>query len=158
MKYLMPLYLILFTLGTTMAQESVRDTLSSETFLPKLYNHDKRVFLLFSPSKKDNRYEEQMNILLSNRDILTEAGVALYKIFPKEGLTPLNKNLATANVLKMRQQFNIEKNEFAFMYVTVNGTVQMKQKEVIDIESLLTVLDTTTYFSPAYEFKPNEYR
>jgi hypothetical protein len=130
----------------------VPDTLGKDSFLPKLYNQDKRIFLLFSPSNQDERYEKQMNILLENRDVLTRAGVALYKLFPEEGLTPLNKRLVTANVLKLRQQFNIEEDDFALMYVTVNGAVQMREEEVVGIKSLLTVIDTTTYYRPEFEF------
>lgn len=130
----------------------VQDTVGEESFLPKLYNHEKRIFLLFSPSPKDERYEEQMNILLQNRDVLTRAGVALFKLFPEEGLNPLNKSLVTANVLKLRQQFNINEEDFALMYVTVNGDVQMRQENVTGIETLLTVIDTTTYYRPDFEY------
>ncbi len=132
----------------------VPDTVGDESFLPKLFNQDKRIFLLFSPSQKYEQYEQQMNILLKNRKLLTKAGVALYKLYPKEGLSPLNKRLATANVLKLRQQFDIEEDDFALMYVTVNGTVKMRQEEVVGIEDLLIVIDTTTYFQPEYEFRP----
>jgi len=157
MKYYLAIFLLFSTFGSIIAQNDAQDLQGNETFLPKLYNHEKRIFLLFSPSKKDDRYEKQMSILLQNRDVLTEAGVALYKIFPKEGLTPLNKHLATANVLKMRQQFNVEDNDFALMYVTVKGAVQMRQEDVTDIERLLTVIDTTTYVRPDYQFSPNDY-
>lgn len=145
---------ILFFFSITKSFSQVPDTVGNNSFLPKLYNHEKRIFLLFSPSTEDNRYEEQMKILLNNQDLLTRAGVALYKLFPEEGLTPLNKRLATANVLKLRQQFDIEDDAFALMYVTVGGDVQMREEKVTGIKKLLTVIDTTTYYRPDYEFEP----
>jgi len=146
------LFIIFILSSYNFGNAQVPDTLGEDSFLPKLYNQDKRVFLLFSPSNQDERYEKQMDVLLENRDVLTRAGVALYKLFPEEGLTPLNKRLATANVLKLRQQFSIEEDDFALMYVTVNGAVQMREEEVVGIKNLLTVIDTTTYYRPEFEF------
>ena len=128
----------------------------TETFLPKLFNHEKRIFLIFSPSPDDNRYEKQMNVLIENQEVLTRAEVALYKLFEEDGYNANNQRIVTAQVLKLRQQFDIADEEFALMYVTVNGQVQMKRNQLSTITEILTLLDTTEFYRPEYQFNLDE--
>lgn len=143
------LFLMIFIFFTGMAKgQTVEDSI----FIPKLFNNDQRILLLFSPSKDNTQYQKQLQILLDNRQRLMKREVALYKLYKEEGLNPENKYLATAHVLKLRDQFGIEENEFAFLYVGMDANVKMKRNEVTSIETLLTVLDTTRFLQPEYEF------
>ncbi|MGK7393799.1 MAG: DUF4174 domain-containing protein [Candidatus Cyclobacteriaceae bacterium M3_2C_046] len=123
----------------------------SESFLPKLFYNDDRILVMFSPSPENSKYEKQLQIMLDHKEPLLDRQVALYKIYPREGLNAENERLATANVLKLRQQFKIEDDQFALLFVGVNGEVKFETYEVINIDPLLTVLDTTTYENPTLE-------
>ena len=141
-------FIIFFLCFNFLKGQAVEDSI----FIPKLFRNDQRILLLFSPSKTNTKYQKQLEILLKNKEKLIKREVALYKLYKEEGLNPENKYLASAHVLKLRDQFGIEEDEFAFLYVGMNANVKMRRNKVTPIETLITILDTTRFVSPEYEF------
>lgn len=141
--------LISFFLIATMQSVIAQDP--DDSFIPKLFHNEDRIFLLFSPSVENTQYQQQMNVLIDNQDYLEEREVALYKLFEREGYNPENKSLVSAHVLQLREHFDIQDDQFALLYVTVNGVVQMRKETVVNIETITEVLNSTLHLQPEYE-------
>ncbi|MFK7772052.1 MAG: DUF4174 domain-containing protein [Saprospiraceae bacterium] len=100
-----------------------------------------RVILLFAPSFQNENLQQQLKIFQKDEEGLTDRKLIVYQITPdeikKEGEV-LNEN---SEVKSWFKKFNINKNEFTFILIGLDGGEKMRNSEVVSIDKLFSKID-----------------
>jgi hypothetical protein len=100
-----------------------------------------RPLLVFSPGGKTANYLAQARALAGARAGLEERQVVVYHIFADGGLAPGGTPLPQAQVLALRQQFQVATGEFCAVLVGKDGGEKFRSAAPILAEHLFGIID-----------------
>ena len=102
---------------------------------------ENRVILLFAPDFQNQTLKQQLGFFQKNKKGLADRKLIVYQI-TREEVKKDGKLLKENSVLSSSfNQFKVNKNEFTFILIGLDGGEKMRSSEVISREKLLSKID-----------------
>lgn len=102
---------------------------------------ENRVILLFAPDFQNQTLIQQLGFFQKNKKGLADRKLIVYQI-TREEVKKDGKLLKENSVLSSSfNQFKVNKNEFTFILIGLDGGEKMRSSEVISREKLLSKID-----------------
>ncbi len=105
------------------------------------YRWKNRVLLVISQNSNSISFEEQMNLLRSNRNDLEERDLVVLAILPDEYAVGLNEMIPWIKGNEVFLKYSQREVPFKVILIGLDGGVKISQNEPISIETLKEVID-----------------
>jgi hypothetical protein len=103
---------------------------------------DKRVVLVISDNRKDNRVIDQLNEFRSNIAGMEERKLVVNQLLPGKWNNGLNSpSVWNESDNKLYQRYNSDNTEFAIILIGLDGGVKFRDKEPVTCKELFAVID-----------------
>jgi Domain of unknown function (DUF4174) len=106
----------------------------------KQYQWKNRLLLVFAPSPKDAQYQEQLE-LLSNDDELLERDLVMFHIFAMGSGFAGETRLSKEDVVQLQEKFKVETRAFTIVLIGKDGTEKQRWNEPVKSKSLFALVD-----------------
>lgn len=104
------------------------------------YQWKNRVVLVFAPSPEDEVYQEQLEHL-SNDNELLERDLIVFHVFGKQGGFADEHRLTEEDSATLRKKFGLETSVFATVLVGKDGTEKVRWQRPVESAELYSVID-----------------
>jgi hypothetical protein len=99
-----------------------------------------RIMLVFTPSPEDEQYQEQLEHLGNEQEIL-ERDLVLFHIFGEQGGFASETRLGEKDSEALRQQFHVDKTSFTVVLLGKDGTEKQRWAEPVESSELFALID-----------------
>lgn len=114
---------------------------SGATFSLGEYEGEKRLLLIFAPSKKSPSYEEQTDLLEGEEDRFAERDLLLGRILDQGRSSLADRSLSPEEVAALRTRFGLEGSTFRIVLVGKDGTVKRRDDAPLKPEAIYRAMD-----------------
>lgn len=104
------------------------------------YQWKNRVVLVFAPSPEDEQYQEQLEYLSNENEIL-ERDLILFHVFGAQGGFAGETRLSDEESTELRKTFNVGKSDFAVVLVGKDGTEKRRWQKPVESSELFALID-----------------
>ncbi|PIG92408.1 DUF4174 domain-containing protein [Gloeocapsopsis sp. IPPAS B-1203] len=106
----------------------------------KSYQWKNRLLLVAAPSENTPEYQQQMQLFSDQTAEFADRDLLLIELF-SQGTSRINgKNVDSADVTQIKQQFNIS-NEFSVVLIGKDGTVKRRETTPIEPTAIFQKID-----------------
>jgi hypothetical protein len=108
--------------------------------LLETYQRKNRVILVFAPSPENEHYQQQLEHLSNEQEIL-ERDLVLFHIFEEQDSLAGENRLSEKDSEELRQQLNVDKTNFAVVLFGKDGTEKQRWTEPVKSSELFALID-----------------
>jgi hypothetical protein len=112
---------------------------SSQTFDP--FEGDKRLFLVFSPSEVDDRFDGQLLCMNDYKEGFVERDLVLYEIFEKGMSRVAGEPLSQVDADSLRMRYGVGAGEYVAVLVGKDGTEKARWNDPVPPGELFRQVD-----------------
>jgi hypothetical protein len=112
---------------------------SSQTFDP--FEGEKRLFLVFSPTEEDDRFDGQLLCMNDYKEGFVERDLVLYEIFEQGESRVAGEPLSQVDADSLRMRFGIGSGEYVAVLVGKDGTEKTRWMEPVPPGELFRRVD-----------------
>jgi hypothetical protein len=105
-----------------------------------IYNY--RLLLIFTPRQDLPVYQQEEEMYVNQVEGLAARDVKVYRLFPRSGLNPDNRQLNSAQVFTLRNEYQVADNEFVNILVDKDGEEKFRKKGILPPRDLFAIIDT----------------
>ena len=102
---------------------------------------ENRVILLFAPDFQNQTLKQQLGFFQKNKKGLADRKLIVYQITREEVKKDGKLLKENSELSSSFNQFKVNKNEFTFILIGLDGGEKMRSSEVISREKLLSKID-----------------
>jgi hypothetical protein len=106
----------------------------------KQYQWKNRLLLVFAPSPEDTLYQEQLEHV-SNDDELLERDLVLFHIFFSQSGFAGEMRLSEEDVVQLQEKFKVGSRDFTLILIGKDGTEKQRWDKPVKSESLFALID-----------------
>lgn len=114
---------------------------SGATFSLGEYEGEKRLLLIFAPSKKSPSYEEQTDLLQGEEDRFEKRDLLLGDILDQGRSSVADRSLSAEEAAALRTRLGLEGGTFCVVLVGKDGTVIRRDDTPLKPEAIYRALD-----------------
>ncbi len=104
------------------------------------YQWKNRLLLVFAPSPEDELYQQQLEHL-SNEDEILERDLIIFHIFGEQGGFAAETRLSEEESSALRKMFGIDRKTFAVVLIGKDGAEKCRWQEPVESPELFTLID-----------------
>ncbi|MFK8008369.1 MAG: DUF4174 domain-containing protein [Saprospiraceae bacterium] len=102
---------------------------------------ENRVILIFASDFQNQKLKQQLDFFQKEKKGLADRKLIVYQITPDK-IKRDGKNLVEKSELRNElEKFKIEKNDFTFILIGLDGGKKMRSSEVVSIQKLFSKID-----------------
>lgn len=116
--------------------------MSTNLYSQKIVSHkwQNRLLLIIADDTSNVNFQKQITHLTKNKKNLVERKLLIYKIFPNQHIKGLKNNeIVSSNHLY--KKYNPKSVSFKVVLIGLDGSVKLKQTEIITVEKLNGIID-----------------
>jgi hypothetical protein len=106
----------------------------------KQYQWKNRLLVVFAPSPEDAHYQEQLE-QLSNNDELLERDLIAFHVFDGDSGFAGEVRLSEEDVVQLQEKFKVETRAFTLVLIGKDGTEKQRWDRAIQGENLFALID-----------------
>ena len=104
------------------------------------YRWTNRLLLVFSEDNTTTDYQQQLSIFQSDQMGMADRDLLYFRIFPDEGYNPDNDALTSAQVIALRERFDVGTG-FTVILIGKDGGEKLTQHKSLSLEQLYGTID-----------------
>ena len=102
---------------------------------------ENRVVLLFTPNFQNQELKRQLDFFQKNQKGVIDRKLIIYQITPDEVKKAGKFLKEISEISSWLKKFKIDKNEFTFILIGLDGGEKMRSSEVISIKKIFSKID-----------------
>ncbi len=115
---------------------------TNKVFLPDDLIYQNRLLLIFTPRVDLPLYQREEEMLVNHVEGLASRDIQVYRLFPRKGLNPQNKKINAAQVLSLRNKYEVGEEQFLNIMVDKDGKAKLRKRGYMSPQSLFQFIDS----------------